>query len=273
MAAKKPKKKRRNAAQTSLPFQSRAMVLHRGGPGTMPGRKKAAKKRPAAKKVASHKPRSSSTMAARKKKRPKAVYKVTKKGGRRRRTVAIHGPVFKGSARGRKRRVKRVNPHARRRRHVRKNPAGFMGAALAVVAGFATGVVLRVGAHMAAPTSTNAGRIAGGLGVVAGLAMAAKMANPLYGIAVAVASADAALQNDAVFKAESLTSPAATQQALGAVFYQNMRGLSPARNVPEFAEMGALPDFARMGAIVSNNMAGFASGQIASMRVHNPFER
>jgi len=214
------------------------------------------------------------TKRRKKKRAPKAVYKTVKRGGHRRRVSRrrkLHG-LSVASTHGRVRRVKRVNPH-RRRRHARKNPGGFLGAALAVVAGFATGVALRVGAHMAAPTSTNAGRIAGGAGVVAGLAMAAKMANPLYGIAVAVASADAALQNDAVFKAESLTSPAATQKALGAVFYQNMRGLSPARNVPGFAEMGALPDFARMGAIVSNNMAGFTSGQIASMRVHNPFER
>lgn len=201
------------------------------------------------------------TKKRRKKRAAKTVYRTTKRGGHRRRTVALKGPLYKRSKRGRVRRVRRANP------------GGFVAPLLAVVAGFATGVAIRVGTHMAAPTNVNAARIAGAVGVLAGVAMAAKMSNPLYGIGVAVGAADAAFQNDAVFKAENVTAPAATQKALGAIAYQNMRGMELARSTPQFARMGALPPYARMGAIVANDMRGFASGQIASMRVQNPFDR
>jgi hypothetical protein len=269
MATKKknpPKKK--PPAQQSLAFHSRAMVLHRS----------AKKKRTAAKKAAPFKPRKASTMAThKKKKRPKAVYRTVKKGGHKRRTVALKGPVFKGSKRGKRRRVARVNPRRRtHHRRTRHNPGGVLGAVLAVGAGFLTGVLVRVGTHMAAPGSASAAKIAGGIGAAVGLGMAAKMSNPLYGIGVAVGALDAAFQNDTVFKAEMLTAPKATTAALGAITYNNLRGIEMARSVPGYARMGNLPGYAKlnpMGAIVANNMAGFAGGdQIGAMRVRNPFE-
>lgn len=209
-----------------------------------------APKRPArksaARKTTTH--HSGATMAAKKKRKnkrksPRTVYRAVKKGGHKRRTSAIrHTNVFKKSKRGCVRRVRRVNPGL--------VLAALGGAALAVGAGVATGVAVRVLAQKAMPGSDTAQKAIAGVAAIGGLVLAMK--HPLLGVGIATGAADAAAQNGAVFRLETMLAPSSIKGMsqlrpnLGAIQYQNMRGL---------------PAYARMGAIAYQNMQGTSTLQ------------
>lgn len=209
-----------------------------------------------------HKGKKATTMAKKRKKAPKVIYRAVKKGGRRRRTAKVrHTNVFRTSKKGSLRRVRRINPRRRHHRHNPGLPVAVM-AGVGALAGLATGVVARVGAHMIMPGSDAAQKGIAGVLALGGMALATKF--PMLGVGIATGAVDAVLQNVATFKAEMLLAPSphtvkglqTVRPQLGAIQYENMRGVQTVRP--------------QLGAIQYENMRGMGSLDLVSS---NPFDR
>ncbi len=187
-----------------------------------------------------------------KKKYHKAIYKQVKTGGTRRKTASVNKGkgVFKGSKKGKYRRVVRINPAI---------PAFAMDG-LAVLAGGLAGVIARVLPHVAAPGNDTAQKAVAAIGFVGGLLLARKHA--VLGASIATGCLDAGVQNTAVFKVETAIAPTVKGlRGMGSIKYDTMGAL------PSYASMRGTSDPypLSMGQVVSENMRGFDENV-------NPFE-